>query len=103
MFKIYTVIRKEITDLVRDRRTMFFMIVFPSILIPLIIGGFSKLTSTMIKKEMDKKLKIAIVGSEFDEQLISYLSKDKKLILINFLEELELEKNILKYLSRWIV
>ena len=95
MFKIFTVIRKEITDLLRDRRTMFFMIVFPSILIPLIIGGFSKFTSTMIKKEMDKKLRIAIIGSEFDEKLISYLSKDKKLKLINFLEELELEKNIL--------
>ena len=49
----------------------------------------------MIKKEMDKKLRIAIIGSEFDEKLISYLSKDKKLKLINFIEELELEKNIL--------
>ena len=66
MFKILTIIKKEMTDLVRDRRTMFFMIVFPALVLPLIIGAGTKITTFVLKKEMDKTLTLAIVGEEYD-------------------------------------
>ena len=73
MFKIFTIIKKEMRDLVRDRRTMFFMIVFPAVILHLIIGGSTMLTTFVLKKEMDKTLTVAIVGEEYDIELIRFL------------------------------
>jgi sodium transport system permease protein len=95
MFKILTIIKKEMTDLVRDRRTMFFMIVFPALILPLIIGGGTKITTFVLKKEMDKTLTLAIVGEEYDFELISFLKTQEKLNLVMDLEETVLQGNIL--------
>ena len=82
-------------DLVRDRRTMFFMIVFPAVILPLIIGGSTMLTTFVLKKEMDKILTVAIVGEEYDIELIRFLETQKKLILLMDLEAAVLQENIL--------
>ena len=82
-------------DLVRDRRTMFFMIVFPAVILPLIIGGSTMLTTFVLKKEMDKTLTVAIVGEEYDIELIRFLETQKKLILLMDLEAAVLQENIL--------
>ncbi|MBT5078582.1 MAG: ABC transporter permease [Candidatus Marinimicrobia bacterium] len=95
MFKIFTIIKKEMRDLVRDRRTMFFMIVFPAVILPLIIGGSTMLTTFVLKKEMDKILTVAIVGEEYDIELIRFLETQKKLILLMDLEAAVLQENIL--------
>ena len=95
MFKILTIIKKEMTDLVRDRRTMFFMIVFPALILPLIIGGGTKITTFVLKKEMDKTLTLAIVGEEYDFELIRFLKTQEKLNLVMDLEETVLQGNIL--------
>tara|TARA_B110000467_G_scaffold52200_1_gene47788 strand:- start:828 stop:2021 length:1194 start_codon:yes stop_codon:yes gene_type:complete len=95
MFKIFTIIKKEMRDLVRDRRTMFFMIVFPAVILPLIIGGSTMLTTFVLKKEMDKTLTVAIVGEEYDIELIRFLETQKKLILLMDLEAAVLQENIL--------
>ena len=44
MDRILTIIKKELRDLVRDRRTMFFMVIFPAVIIPLLIGGVTQLS-----------------------------------------------------------
>ena len=88
MFKIITIIKKEMRDLVRDRRTMFFMIVFPAVILPLIIGGSTKLTTFVLKKEMDKTLTVSIVGGEYDVELIKFLEVQEKLILVMDLQEI---------------
>ena len=95
MFKILTIIKKEMTDLVRDRRTMFFMIIFPALILPLIIGGGTKITTFVLKKEMDKTLTLAIVGEEYDFELIRFLKTQEKLNLVMDLEETALQGNIL--------
>ncbi|MBC8311447.1 MAG: ABC transporter permease [Candidatus Marinimicrobia bacterium] len=95
MFKILTIIKKEMTDLVRDRRTMFFMIVFPAVILPLIIGGSTKLTTFVLKKEMDKTLTVAIVGEEYDANLTRFLADQEKLILLMDLQEDVIQENIL--------
>jgi len=95
MFKILTIIKKEMTDLVRDRRTMFFMIIFPALILPLIIGGGTKITTFVLKKEMDKTLTLAIVGEEYDFELIRFLKTQEKLNLVMDLQETVLQGNIL--------
>ncbi len=95
MYRIFTIIKKELRDLVRDRRTMFFMIVFPAVIIPFLIGGVSKLTISFMKKEMDKTLTIAIVGDEYDSTLVEFIRNQDKLILITTLSEHQIKPQIL--------
>jgi sodium transport system permease protein len=82
MFKIFTIIKKEMKDLVRDRRTMFFMIVFPSVILPLLIGGTTMITASILNKEMEKTLNVAIIGGKNDPNLVASLKKYEKLILL---------------------
>jgi len=95
MYRIITIIKKELRDLVRDRRTMFFMIVFPAVIIPFLIGGVSKLTISIMKKEMDKTLTIAIVGDEYDSTLVEFIRNQDRLILITTLLEHQIKPQIL--------
>ena len=95
MYRIFTIIKKELRDLVRDRRTMFFMIVFPAVIIPFLIGGVSKLTISIMKKEMDKTLTIAIVGGKYDSTLVEFIRNQDKLILITTISEHEIKSQIL--------
>ena len=95
MFRIFTIIKKEFRDLVRDRRTMFFMVVFPAVILPLLIGGMPKLIRSFTQKEMDKILTIAIIGKEFDSELVEFLKAQDKITVLTNLAENELEQQIL--------
>ena len=95
MFKVLTIIQKELKDLVRDRRTMFFMVVFPAVIIPLLLGGIPKLATKLIKGEIEKTLNIAVVGGEFDEQLVKFLSSKVRITIISEIQEEQIQELIL--------
>ncbi len=63
MKNILIIAKKEITDLLRDKRTLMTMIVIPVLIFPIIMGITGKITSNNIKKEQEKALKIGIVES----------------------------------------
>ncbi len=71
MNTILTVYKKELKDTLRDKRTLITSIVIPALIIPLLLFGVTKLTSSLMKKESDKKLKIALIGNTeaFKKQL----------------------------------
>lgn len=94
MSRIYTVIMKEMRDLTRDRRTMFFMVVFPAIIIPLIIGGGTKLTIFLASKEMDKSISIAISGYEHDNSLASYIEEQENINILTDISENQFKEKI---------
>jgi sodium transport system permease protein len=63
MNTILTVYKKELKDTLRDKRTIISAIVLPAIIIPILLFGVTKLTSSLMKKESNKKLKIALIGN----------------------------------------
>lgn len=63
MKNILIIAKKEITDLLRDKRTLMTMIVIPVLVFPLIMGITGKITSNNIKKEQEKVLRIGLVQS----------------------------------------
>ncbi len=71
MNTILTVYKKEIKDTLRDKRTLITAVLLPAIIIPLLLFGVTKLTSSLMQKEADKKLKIALIGNteDFKKQL----------------------------------
>lgn len=95
MFRIFTIIQKELKDLVRDRRTMFFMVVFPAVIIPLLLAGIPKLTIKLMKGEIEKTLNIAVLGGEFDEQLVEFLKSKERITIISEIPEEQIQELIL--------
>ncbi len=81
MHTIFTVIKKELIDTLRDRRTLISAIVLPIILIPLLFFGATKLTQNLIQKEQTKKIKITFFGAP--ENIPSYF-KDENIELVNY-------------------
>ena len=67
---IFTVIIKELTDTLRDRRTLMTAIVMPIIIFPLLIWGFTYIQKSMIEKGMNKVLKIGIIDAPQDALIL---------------------------------
>ena len=58
------VYRKEILDIIRDRRTIISMIVIPILLFPLITVGFSALMMSVMTKTRGEIQKVVVVNGE---------------------------------------
>jgi sodium transport system permease protein len=67
---------KEIKDTIRDRRTMFSMIVFPIILMPVMFLGMSAIQKRETKAQQEHVAKIAIDRASVTTPLGSQLSKE---------------------------
>jgi sodium transport system permease protein len=71
MNTILTVLKKELKDTLRDRRTLISAVIIPALIIPILLIGVTKLQTSLMKKEGDKQLKIALIGNpqNFKSQL----------------------------------
>jgi sodium transport system permease protein len=61
---IGVVYNKERTDMLRDRRTLFNMLLFPLIMFPLLSNGFSRLQSRVVEKARQEASQIMVLGAE---------------------------------------
>jgi sodium transport system permease protein len=62
MNRFVTIFRKEFTDTIRDRRTLFMMIVFPLLLVPALMIVMTNMQSSSMKKAEEKVLRVALVA-----------------------------------------
>ncbi len=62
MNTVFTVLKKELTDTLRDKRTLLSAIILPAIVIPLLIFGVTKLQKSLMDKAGEKPLRIALIG-----------------------------------------
>jgi len=69
MNDLYIIIKKELTELLRDKKTIINSIVLPTVLVPIIIFGAMKVTEMINKSNQEKSVKIGLVNapSEFYE------------------------------------
>lgn len=61
---MWLVFFKEIKELLRDKKTMFFMVALPILIFPLIMGGATYVASKAVKEAESKILKYALVGEQ---------------------------------------
>jgi len=94
MKKIGIIFRKELKDTLRDRRTLFFMIVFPILIIPLIIGGIPKIMVSMMEKKMTERITIAIIGEENSPELMDMFGMADSIDVIFNVERDSIEQSI---------
>jgi len=56
-----TIFRKEFTDTIRDRRTLFVMVIFPLLLVPLMLTIVTNIQIASVRKAEDKVLRVGLV------------------------------------------
>jgi sodium transport system permease protein len=63
MNDLYIIIKKELTELLRDKKTIINSIVLPTVLVPIIIFGAMKVTEMIDKSNQEKSIKIGLVNA----------------------------------------
>ena len=73
MSVFFTVVAKELTDFVRDRRTMMLTLLMGPLLFPLLFLGMGKLASNRIHSQLEKPLRVPVIGAERAPNLVAWL------------------------------
>lgn len=100
MFQIY---KKEILELSRDTRALIFMIVLPTLLMPVLMGGFAYLAGNIIKKDQAEVLKYAIDGAENNPELARRIQADKQFSLVQLPKGTGYKDAVNKQLIRFVL
>ena len=70
---VWSVMKKELRDVGRDRRTLALVLLFSPLLTPLLLVGVGSMAEKRAKTELDRTLEIPVVGAERAPNLIAYL------------------------------
>ncbi len=81
---IRIVYNKERTDMLRDRRTLFNMLLFPLIMFPVITIGFNRLESQLREKAKQEAAQIMVLGAEHAPELDGKLRASGKFEIVPF-------------------
>lgn len=79
MNALITVMRKELLDLFRDRKTIGISLAF-TLLAPLLILGMAKLANNRMSTQLEKPLELPVIGAEHAPNLVNWLSGRNVLI-----------------------
>ena len=85
MKTIFTVVRKELIDTLRDRRTLLSAVVLPAVAIPLLLFVVLKIQSTLMEKDAAKTLTVGV--SAAPEAFRQLLAQDSLLEVSAVAEE----------------
>ncbi|MCU7554865.1 ABC transporter permease subunit [Alteromonas sp. ASW11-19] len=77
---MWLIFKKEFMELVRDRKTLIFMIALPVLVFPLLIGGTIFFTSNALEDAENKVLKYAVIGNANVADINSALSEDGSML-----------------------
>jgi sodium transport system permease protein len=67
------VMKKELLDLFRDRKTFYLSLLMAPLLFPLLILGLGKLATDRISTQLDKPLELPVMGAEHAPSLVTWL------------------------------
>jgi sodium transport system permease protein len=70
---VWTVMRKELRDISRDRRTLLLSLLLAPLLYPVLILGMNMLAESRVKTQIDKPLDIPTVNAQAAPNLVAFL------------------------------
>ncbi len=74
-FKLFmTVLRKEMRDFARDRRTFLMALLLGPLVYPLLMLGMGKLIEARMSTQLEKPLEIPIIGAQHAPNLVAWLA-----------------------------
>ncbi|TFW31259.1 ABC transporter permease [Duganella callida] len=74
---MWTIYRKELLELMRDRRTFFFTVFIPVFAMPMIFAGFGYLSTSMFRQASQAGMPYAVFGKEHAPQLAARFASEK--------------------------
>jgi len=77
---VWTIVRKELTETLRDRRTIMMMIALPVLLYPLLMMGFTKLQVSQREATASRASRVAVWGS-VPSGLLAVLSDEGRILV----------------------
>ncbi len=80
---IFTIFKKEMTDTLRDRRTVITMVLIPLLLLPLIFTITSFVSNSNTEAARDKHLKVAVYANDNGGELIKWLKRRKDMDVLD--------------------
>ncbi len=91
---MWLVVKKEIRELLRDRKTLFFMIALPLLLFPLIFGAVTYFTSKAFQDAENEVLKYALIGAQFSPELTDKLARQEGFELVSLTPDVSIKAQI---------
>ncbi|MGO1891920.1 MAG: ABC transporter permease [Luteimonas sp.] len=73
MKTVWTVARKELVDLFRDRRTMLISLLMGPVLVPLLVLGMGAMLESRMRTQFESTLQLPVVGAEHAPSLVAFL------------------------------
>jgi sodium transport system permease protein len=70
---VKTIFLKELRDVLRDRRTLFVMIVLPIMIYPLLMIGFAGFAGAQMHRIISKRSRVVMIGREYGGPLTAML------------------------------
>ncbi|MEY3516830.1 MAG: hypothetical protein RIS67_1047, partial [Pseudomonadota bacterium] len=74
MNAMIAVMKKELLDLFRDRKTVAISLLMGPLLFPALILGLGKLASNRVSTQLEKPLELPVIGAEHAPNLVHWLS-----------------------------
>jgi len=74
MHTLWAVMRKELRDISRDRRTLALALLLGPLLYPMLMLGMGALAENRAKTQLDKVLEVPVLGAERAPNLIDFLA-----------------------------
>ncbi|MDR6990195.1 ABC transporter permease [Luteimonas sp. 3794] len=71
---MWCVVRKELLDIARDRRTLFMALLLGPLMYPLLMLGMNFMAEKRMKTEMDRVLEVPVIGAEHAPNLVAHLA-----------------------------
>ncbi|NYZ61840.1 ABC transporter permease [Luteimonas deserti] len=70
---MWSVARKELLDIGRDRRTLFMALLLGPLMYPLLMLGMQYMAEKRMKTELDRVLEVPVIGAEHAPNLVAHL------------------------------
>lgn len=83
----FPIFKKEMCDILRDRRTVFMAVIFPLILYPLLIIGIIQATLVHEAKTGHEVLIVAVAGARFAPGVVGNIEDDEGLEVAEFVKD----------------
>ncbi|MEG3767710.1 ABC transporter permease [Alteromonas sp. 14N.309.X.WAT.G.H12] len=100
---MWLVFLKELKELVRDRKTLFFMIALPILVFPLIIGVVAYFSTKAVQEAETKVLNFAVVGEQYAPSLVNQMKDSDNFNQVSLPDEDDVTTSIRSGLTDFVL
>ena len=94
MTRINTIVKKEFTDTLRDKRTILTMIVIPLLMVPILMNITIRVVQRQERKAEVELIDLAFIGGEYAPRLLELVQADSQFVVRDDVRENEFEQLI---------